>query len=457
MHFLKYCHWLIVTVVILSTSSFVSSQPNELSEQQRMDIYYSLDNVIPLTITMDSHQWTKLKNQQPLGGPCNNGSFIGDRYTWFSADRLKIETTFKGAPKSATVKYDNIGVKKKSYCGSISSVKPSLNINLSKYNNNNEAKAKGEIGTTHLTLNNSLQDPSILKQCLGYHLFRLAGLPASRCNFSSLSIYFPDKKSTEYVGIYVNVEPIKKNYMKNTANGLSAKDKGNLYEIATHDFTLDGVTYNDYKGYSDDYIRQDFGFAADEMQANLTNGIHETINVDQFTRYWAMEGVLQSYDGYSNNVTNSYVYNDIDLGSVDFLVNGQDNNVNFAFLPWGIDKTMNSNSCWQIYRCACVAKGLFDTQKNSVLTEFSDLIDLFSKKQREINVFIDALAANANATWTGNDALFGANDGTIKQSASDRKAWLEAAIENAVLSLGPEGDNSCLNVNQCFNGMCPYR
>jgi hypothetical protein len=170
-----------------------------------------------------------------------------------------------------------------------------------------------------------------------------------------------------------------------------------------------------------------------------------------------MESVLQSYDGYSSNITNSYAYNDIDLGSVDFLVNNQDNNVNFSFLPWGIDKTMGSNSCWQIYRCACVAKGLFNTQRNSVLMEFSDLIDLFSKKQREINAFIDALAANAGATWTGKDALFGANDGTIKQSASDRKAWLESAIENAVSALGPQGENNyCPNIDYCFNGMCPY-
>jgi len=419
-----------------------------LSDQERMDAYYSPDKVISLTVTMDSSEWQALRTQQPQGGSCNN-DFIGDRYTWFEADLLTIRVSDVAGNAAVEYRYPDIGIKKKSYCGSIDSNKPSLNVNLAKYDEDNEEKAESEIGTIRLTWNNSLQDPTVLQQCFGYHLFRLAGSPASRCNFSSLSVFTPDNGNTEYVGIYVNVEPIRKKYLKHEVNGFTAGDDGNLYEISTHDFDVGGLTYDEYKGYSDEYVRQDFAWATDEMDKSLLNGITASVNVDEFIRYWAMEAIVQHRDGYSRNITNTYIYNDNDLADASSLSGG---NIDFSFLPWGIDKIMNSESCWQIYCCARVAKGLFGSERylQQVNQSGGDLLATFAAQQAQIDLYIRTLAASANATWTGDDVILGVNGNKIDESAEDLKSWLAAAITKAVSSIDGGANDSCWP--DCVNG-----
>ncbi|MCH9648650.1 MAG: CotH kinase family protein [Deltaproteobacteria bacterium] len=413
-----------------------------------MDVYYSPDTVISLTLTMDSSEWQQLRTQQPQGGKCNN-DFIGDRYSWFEADLLTIEVSDAGGNAVAEYQYPDIGIKKKSYCGSIDSEKPSLNVDLAKYDDGNEEKAEAEIGTTRLTWNNSAQDSTVLKQCFGYYLFRLAGLPASRCNFSSLSVYTPDTGTTEYVGIYVNVEPIKKKYLKHEANGFTAGDNGNLYEISTHDFDTGGLTYDEYKGYSDEYVRQDFAWATDEMDKNLLDGILSSVNVEEFIRYWAMEAIVQHRDGYSRNITNAYIYNDNDLTDATSLSQA---NINFSFLPWGLDKIMDSNSCWQIYCCARVAQGLFEssTYLQQVNQSIEALLAEFAAQQAQVDQYLGSLATSANATWTGEDICLGLNDGQIDRSASNLRAWFSAALTTAVSSIDGGANNSCWS--DCSNG-----
>lgn len=418
------------------------------SNQKNMDAFYSPDNVINLTVKMSSDEWNELRTQQPQGGNCNN-EFIGDRYTWFEAEKLDIEIADLDGNVVTEYEYSDIGIKKKSFCGSINSDKPSLNVDLAKYDGDNEGKAESDIGTTRLTWNNSVQDPSILKQCFGYRLFRLAGLPASRCNVAWLSIFMTDTDITEEIGIYVNVEPIKKKYLKNPANEFSASDNGNLYEIATFDINLDGVTYNEYKGYSDEYERQDYGWSATEMDQNPLRGILASVDVDQFIRYWAMEAITQHRDGYSRNITNTYIYNDNDLTDATSL---SESNIAFSFLPWGIDKIMDRTDCWQIYCCARVAQGLFKDQTSlqQVNQTISTLLADFAAQQDQINQYIDALAAEANATWTGADVLFGENGRTIDDSANYLHEWLGAAITNAVASIDGGANSSCFP--DCFNG-----
>lgn len=413
------------------------------ANQARMDLYYAPENIIRVTISMNSDAWNSLRNQTPQGGQCNN-EYTGSRYTWFEANSLKVQVT---NPEVATYSYPGIGVKKKSYCGSISSVKPSLNINIAKYIDANESLAEESIGSKYLTLNNSAQDSSMLKQCLGYELFRVVGLATSRCNFSSVSIYFPDTDRSVYLGIYVNVEPIKKKYLKNKDNDFSATDTGNLYEFSTHDFNLTGILYDDYKGYSDKFIWQDFALVAEEVESSGVNGVKSTVDVSQFNKYWAMEGIIQHRDGYSRNLNNAYAYNDNNLEDAGAL---STENTNIEFLPWGIDGIFESQSCWQIYRCAIVARTLFDStdDRDRLMTAVNEIVNTFSSEIDSINIYIDSLAASANATWTGLDKLYGKNDGTINESAIYLKSWMVSAINNAVSSIDHGRNNSC-------KGDCP--
>lgn len=425
---------LVISLLVFTSTTLADNQAN----QQRMDLYYSPDNIIAVTITMDSNEWGNLKNQNPQGGNCNN-EYTGQRYTWFEADSLSVQVT---NPGDTTYNFSDIGIKKKSYCGSISNEKPSLNINIAKYVDSNENAAEDTIGSKYLTLNNSKQDPSILKQCFGYYLFRQAGLATSRCNFSSVSIYTPDNNTTEYLGIYINVEPIKKKYFKNVKNGFTASDTGNLYEFSDHDFNLTGILYDDYKGFSDNFMWQDFALAAEDIQSKGVTGVYQTIDVNQFNRFWAMEAIIQHYDGYTRNINNSYAYNDNNLEDADAL---DESNTNFKFSPWGIDTTFNSQSCWQIYRCSTVASTLFNTSKSqtNVIQAFNDIMTTFTNEQDAIDDYINTLSTSASLTWTGYDLFYGNNGGTINQSAADLTSWMASAIANAVSSIDDGENNSC--------------
>ena len=86
-------------------------------------------------------------------------------------------------------------------------------------------------GLTRFTLNNAKQDPSYVNQCIGYDLFRAAGVPAPRCNFANVTV------NGENLGLYVHVESVKKPYLRQ----YFASDEGNLYEGTLSDFR-DGWT-----------------------------------------------------------------------------------------------------------------------------------------------------------------------------------------------------------------------
>ena len=125
------------------------------------------------------------------GADCLDEPWSGP-FNWYTAD-LVVD----GVP------VNEVGVRKKGLIGSLSTSKPSLKLDMDTY-----VEAQTLDGLERLTLNNSISDPSLVKQCLGYRLFRDAGLHAPRCSFATLS------GNGEPLGVYVNVEPLKKNFLK---------------------------------------------------------------------------------------------------------------------------------------------------------------------------------------------------------------------------------------------------
>ena len=138
-------------------------------------------------------------------------------------------------PRASTT-FTDVGVKKKSFCGSIDSDKPCLHVDFGKFGNANVPAIEALIGTRYVTLNNSIQDKSYIKQTLGYRLLEMAGLPHSRCNFARVfvngTLIGQGVGGVNSPGIYVNAEPIMKRYIERNFNG---NMKGNLYEIEHHD------------------------------------------------------------------------------------------------------------------------------------------------------------------------------------------------------------------------------
>jgi hypothetical protein len=84
-------------------------------------------------------------------------------------------------------------------------------------------------GTERLLLHNNLQDPSAVRQCLAYDVFRAAGHEAPRCNLAHVTV------NGEDLGVYTHVEAVRSDYLRRH----HASDEGDLYEGALSDF-LDG-------------------------------------------------------------------------------------------------------------------------------------------------------------------------------------------------------------------------
>ena len=62
-------------------------------QQQALDSFYALDNVITVKITMPQAEWDAVRNEEPKGGRCNFEWTGGARYTWRKATSVEISGT----------------------------------------------------------------------------------------------------------------------------------------------------------------------------------------------------------------------------------------------------------------------------------------------------------------------------------------------------------------------------
>src|SRR4051794_35166692 len=174
---------------------------------------YDPSRVIAGDITMDPDLWNRLRAQERtfvslFSGECLDRPF-DNPFTYFPAD-----VTIDGQHRL------NAGVRKKGFLGSLDSIKPGLKIDLSEFQSNGAIH-----GLKKFTLNNAKQDPSLVRQCLGYQLFERAGLPVPRCNFANVTV------NGKNLGMYANVEEVRKPLLSRHF----ADTSGNLYEGTVSD------------------------------------------------------------------------------------------------------------------------------------------------------------------------------------------------------------------------------
>lgn len=276
------------------------------------DALFDPARVIDVRIILPADDWDRLRAQERtlvslLGGACLAQPFANP-FSWFRAD-----VTIDGQARS------HAGVRKKGFLGSLDTVKPALKIDLDEFQDN-----AGVHGVKKLTLNNAKQDPSLVRQCLGYGLFAKAGLPAPRCNFANVHVNGRD------LGVYVNVEEIRKPMLARHF----ASNTGNLYEGTVSDFhpvlasTFETQT-NESANDRSDLARVTTALGADD--ASVEAALGAVVDLDRFRTYWAMEGLVGFWDGYSSNRNNFYLYHD-------------PSSDRFHFMPWGIDEIFTAGT-----------------------------------------------------------------------------------------------------------------
>ena len=226
---------------------------------------------------------------------------------------------FKGNVTIGGKLFKNVGLRKKGLLGSVNAQRPSIKINFDKFGTEQEFE-----GVSLMTLNNNDTDASLVKQHLAYELFRKAGIPAPRCNFARVTV------NGEYLGVYSHVESVRKDFLKRHFT----KASGNLYEGQISDFTEKAAgtfdaKINAKKNDRNDLLKATKALAVPDEQ--LFDAVGKVINLNDFYRYWAMEGLIGFNDGYSGNQNNFFIYNDPQSGR-------------FKFIPWGADGVFRTRS-----------------------------------------------------------------------------------------------------------------
>lgn len=334
-----------------------------LQQQQKLDSLYAIGNVLTIKITMPPNDWNFVRTEQPAGGSCNFNWTGGSRFTWKVATSVEIS----GTSFPAQTQFNQVGIKKKSFCGSLNSDKPSLHIDFGKYSAANVPLIEALIGSRYLTLNNSIQDPSYIRQPLGYKLFNLAGLPNSRCNFARVfvngTLIGQGVAGVNSPGIFVSVEPIMPRYIERNFNG---NMNGNLYEFEHgDDFVSARLPYIDAESLSQFNNKADLQFADNYIAANALAGANQMLDLNHFIKIYAMEFFLKHWDGYAENTNNTYVYNDVNA-----VVAPGVNNVKFKMIPWGIDQIFQP---WRHFKMA--SSGLIANLVRNDASRFAQLIN----------------------------------------------------------------------------------
>jgi spore coat protein CotH len=180
------------------------------------------------------------------------------------------------------------------------------------------------LGLKKLTLNNMVQDPSMVHETLTYELFRAMGLPAPRTGYASVRI-----NGTLY-GTYLNLETyddvMLPRFFPTTQHLYEADAAGT--DVRSGEAATFEVDEGDDADVSD---LEALIVAANDTVGDWSDGMDAVADLDEMTRMWAVERYVAHWDGYSGTVApfrpNNYYLHSLTDGV-------------FAMLPWGTDQTL---------------------------------------------------------------------------------------------------------------------
>ena len=380
-------------------------------------VLYDPDHVVEIEIWMDPDDASALASETNdiftllEGADCMDEPWSGP-FNWYPGD-ISVDG----------VLVEQVGLRKKGLIGSLSSTRPSVKVKFDKF-----VPEQTLGGLERLTLNNSISDPSLVKQCLGYRLFEAAGVPAPRCNFAHVLAMGED------LGVYVNVEPMKKRFLRRVFDG---HDEGDLYEGTLSDFRPGWTSTFEPDTGSTDATRGPVVAVSDALELQdddaMLAALDQALDLDAFHRFWAMEVLIAHWDGYTGNRNNFFVYR-------------PDGSDRLVFLPWGIDGILRAEAIGQVTQAnAALPRRLWSNpdQRDRQVEVLETLLDeVWDEEllQDEIDRMVDLVEPIAlEDEWR------------IQQTAAVR-AFIEERRDSLLASLaqplptidGPLGDSPCL-------------
>jgi hypothetical protein len=191
-------------------------------------------------------------------------------------------------------------------------------------------KAEAVLGLRKMTLNNMVQDPSMVHETLAYAAFRAAGVPASRTGYAYVRL------NGEDLGVYLDLENLDEiglgrifgSFDKNTQHLYEGEDGHDVKPGEETKFEVDEGSEEDI-GDLEGLIE----VANSEPGAGESWPEHVAARADlaEMTKMWAVEKYIDHWDGYSGHAEAGLRPNNYYLFS--------EPSGRFQMLPWGADQT----------------------------------------------------------------------------------------------------------------------
>jgi CotH kinase protein len=188
-------------------------------------------------------------------------------------------------------------------------------------------KTERFLGLRKMTLNNMVQDPSMVHEALAYSAFRAAGVPASRTGYAYVKV------NGEDFGLELNLETVDVDSLEKRFGAFDEATQ-HLYEGEDgHDVTPGGAKELEVdEGSGEDIADLEALIAAVNSEGSLpwSTRVAPYADLQEMTKMWAVEKYVGQWDGYAGQVgekqpNNYYLYSE---------PSGR-----FQMIPWGLDET----------------------------------------------------------------------------------------------------------------------
>jgi len=250
--------------------------------------------------------------------------------------RRRFDTAFTYARAKVTIggrSFTDVGLRYKgnsSFMAARDILKRSFKIDFNRF-----VKGQKFLGLTKISLNNSVLDPSQLREAISYSLFRELGLPASRTTFARVSLTVPGRFERRYVGVYTVVEQVNGAFLEDrfgSREGLIIKPERSLR------FPYLGEDWKDYEKVWVPKSAVDAAHAArlvkltrlveradDETFAKSIGGL---VDLQELAKFTALHTVLSHLDSFLLRGHNYYIV----------LPAGQKTQ-HLRWIPWDLNST----------------------------------------------------------------------------------------------------------------------
>lgn len=307
----------------------------------------------------------------------------------------------RGSFSDGSITLDDVGVRLKgNHTLRSLDEKPSFKLKFNQF-----VEGQRYLGFEGLTLNNMEVDPSMLREWLGYEVFRRFGVRGPRTGYASMEV------NGEPYGLYLNIEPYNDDFLERNFDDAS----GNLYE-ADHGDDVQRSADSWEQDEGEDTSRDDLRKLQIAVSGDVEDyfyGEAAPVARDEFFGFIAAEAFMGHFDGYQSP-HNYFVYNEPASNR-------------WFFLPWNLDQTFyRAESAF--FGAGYLTRGCIDSSERCLL----DYTEGALSRVRDLSqVDLPKLLAQTRARIdfdARGDVRKTHSIGTMEAAADQLAAWVQARL-----------------------------